>query len=64
MSNNTWVAITAAKNVVINNLKKVAESAKSANDLRENVLIDYSKIVPPTETVIAIIKNEVKKIVS
>jgi hypothetical protein len=64
VSNNTWVAITAAKNVVINNLKKVAESAKSANDLRENVLIDYSKIVPPTETVIAIIKNEVKKIVS
>ena len=62
ISNDSWTAILATKNAVINKLKKVAETANSANDLRENVLIDYSKTLPPTETAIAFIKNEVKKL--
>ncbi|WP_262712453.1 MULTISPECIES: hypothetical protein [unclassified Polaribacter] len=40
----------------------MAEISSSANDMRENVLIDYSKTLPPTETAIAFIKNEVKKL--
>lgn len=62
ISENTWTAILASKNAVINKLKQVAENATSANDLRENVLIDYSKTVPPTETAIAFIKSEVRKL--
>jgi hypothetical protein len=62
VSPDTWTAIIGAKNVLINKLKQVAENSKSANDLRENVLIDYSKALPPTETAIAFIKNEVLKL--
>jgi hypothetical protein len=62
ISDNSWTAIYAAKAAVIKKLKQVAEISNSANDLRENVLIDYSKTLPPTETAIAFIKNEVKKL--
>ena len=62
ISDDSWTAIYAAKSAVINKLKQVAENSSSANDLRENVLIDYSKTLPPTETAIAFIKNEVKKL--
>jgi len=62
VSTATWTAILGAKNAVMNKLRQVAEKSKKANDLRENVLIDYSKTLPPTETAIAVIKNEVKKI--
>ena len=62
ISDDVWVAILASKRAIINKLKQTAETSKSANDLRENVLIDYSKMVPPNETAIAFIKNEVKKL--
>lgn len=60
ISDKTWMAILAAKNAVINKLRQVSESSNSANDLRENVLIDYSKSTPPTETAIDFIKSEVR----
>ncbi len=60
LSDTTWTAILAAKNATINKLKQVAETSNSANDLRENILIDYSKALPPTDTAIGFIKNEVK----
>mgnify|MGYP003665717412 FL=1 len=63
ISDDSWTAIYAAKSAVINKLKQVAENSSSANELRENVLIDYSKTLPPTETAIAFIKNEVKKLI-
>ncbi|WP_026777688.1 hypothetical protein [Polaribacter sp. Hel_I_88] len=62
ISDDSWTAIYAAKCAVINKLKQVAENSSSANDLRENILIDYSKTLPPTKTAIAFIKNEVKKL--
>jgi hypothetical protein len=62
ISSESWTAIYASKSAVINKLKQVAETSNSANDLRENVLIDYSKTLPPTETAVAFIKNEVKKL--
>ena len=62
ISNDSWTAIVATKNTIINKLKQVAETANTANDLREKVMIDYSKTLPPTETAIAFIKNEVKKL--
>jgi hypothetical protein len=62
LSNDTWLAVVAAKNAIINKLKQVAENANSANELRENVLIEYTKTLPPTETAIGFIKNEVRKL--
>ena len=43
-------------------LKQVAETAINANALRETVLIDYSTSISPSETAIAILKNDVKKL--
>ncbi|MEN8914036.1 MAG: hypothetical protein ABF257_09295 [Polaribacter sp.] len=62
ISTDAWTAVVGAKNAVLKKLKHVAESANNANALRETVLIDYSKSISPTETAIAIIKNDVKKL--
>lgn len=62
ISKETWLSITAAKRAIINKLKQVAEVSNSANDLRENVLIDYSKTISPTETAVDFIKSEVRKL--
>tara|TARA_B110001454_G_scaffold74232_1_gene71801 strand:+ start:2596 stop:3108 length:513 start_codon:yes stop_codon:yes gene_type:complete len=62
ISNDSWTAILATKNAIINKLKQVAETSNSANELRENVIIFYSKSLPPTDTAISFIKNEVKKL--
>ena len=62
ISNDSWTAILATKNAIINKLKQVAEASDSANSLRENVIIHYSKSLPPTDTAISFIKNEVKKL--
>ena len=50
------------KNAVLNKLKQVAETSETANELREKVLIEYTKALPPTETGISFIKNEVRKL--
>ena len=62
ISNDSWTAILATKNAIINKLKQVAETSDSANGLRENVIIHYSNSLPPTDTAISFIKNEVKKL--
>lgn len=62
ISNETWLAIVAAKQAIIQKIRQVAETSNSANDLRENILIDYSKTAPPTDTAISFIKNEVRKL--
>ncbi|KGL63558.1 hypothetical protein [Polaribacter sp. Hel1_85] len=62
ISNDSWTAILATKNTIINKLKQVAETSDSANSLRENVIMHYSTTLPPTETAISFIKNEVKKL--
>ncbi len=61
ITDECWNVIIAAKSAVINKLKQVATTSNSANDFRENVLLDYSKKMPPTDTAIAFLKNEVKK---
>lgn len=62
VSNEAWTSIVAAKRAILIKLKQIAEVSNSANDLRENVLIDYSKSLPPTETAVSFIKNEVRKL--
>ena len=62
ISDECWMAILASKRAVINKFNQVAETSSSANDFRENVLIDYSNSLPPTETAISFIKKEVRKL--
>ena len=62
ISNDSWTAILATKNGIINKLKQVAETSNSANNLRENVIMHYAKTLPPADTAISFIKNEVKKL--
>jgi hypothetical protein len=62
ISDPCWHVIIASKNAVINKLRQVVETSNFANDLRENILLDYSKLVPPTDTAIIYIKEEVKKL--
>ncbi len=62
ISNDSWTAILATKNGIINKLKQVAETSNSANNLRENVILHYAKTLPPADTAISFIKNEVKKL--
>jgi len=62
VSDDSWTAILATKNAIINKLKQVSETSNSANELRENVIIYYAKTLPPTDTAISFIKNEVKKL--
>ena len=62
ISNDSWTAILATKNTIINKLKQLSETSNSANELRENVILYYSKSLPPTDTAISFIKNDVKNL--
>ncbi|CAA0185401.1 conserved hypothetical protein [Tenacibaculum maritimum] len=62
ISEDTWTAIITAKIAIINKLKELSETAKTADELRENILANYSKNISPTETAISFIKNEVRKL--
>ncbi|MFD2567519.1 DUF7935 family protein [Pseudotenacibaculum haliotis] len=57
-----WNVIIASKSAVINTLKQIANTSESASDFRENVLLEYSKKVPQTDTAIAFLKNDVRKL--
>ncbi|MHB0756291.1 DUF7935 family protein [Polaribacter sp. M15] len=63
ISKDAWLSIVASKRAIINKLKQVAEVSSSANNFRENILIDYSKTLPPTETAIDFIKSEVRRLI-
>ena len=62
VTEDTWKAVVGSKLAIINKFREVAEKSSSANELRENLLIDYSKIESPTETAVEIIKRSVRKL--
>ncbi len=61
ITDECWTAVIAAKSAVINKLKQSAVTSESANKLRENVMLDYAQKIPPTDTAVAFLKNQVKK---
>ncbi len=63
ISEDSWRAVLAAKLSIIAKLRKVAESAETAKDLREKVLVDYSQNENPILTSITYLKQEVKKLI-
>lgn len=62
VSDDVWKAVVGSKLAIINKLNEVSEKSKNAKELREKLLIDFSKNESPTETAVAIIKQEVKKL--
>ena len=63
ISDDCWNVVVTTKIAVINNLKKVSNASDSATDFREKVFLEYSKKAPATDTAVAFLKNEVKKII-
>lgn len=61
ITDECWNVIIASKAAVMNTLKQIANTSESAGDFRENVLLEYSKKSPQTDTAVAFLKNEVKK---
>jgi len=61
ITDECWNVIIASKAAVMNTLKQIANTSESAGDFRENVLLEYSKKEPQTDTAVAFLKNEVKK---
>lgn len=63
ISETAWKAVLGSKLSIVNRIRSAAENSKSAKELRENLLIDFAKAESPTETAVAIIKQEVKKLI-
>ena len=63
ISDECWNVVIASKAAVINKLKLVSTSSTLANEFREQILLEYAKKAPQTDTAIAFLKNEVKKII-
>ena len=63
ISDECWSVVITTKVAVINNLKQVFNASDSAADFREKVFLEYSKKAPATDTAIAFLKTEVRKII-
>lgn len=62
VSEECWKVIITVKAAIISKLKQVASTSKDAQELREKMMLTYQTIAPPTDTAIAFIKSEVRKI--
>ena len=62
ISDDSWKAVVATKLAIIAKLRKISETSETAIELREKVLINYTKEENPTETVVTFLKQEVKKL--
>jgi len=60
ISQQTWAAILAARKATIQTIRTAAENVNSAKNIQENILNEYSKRIPLTETTKEFIKKEVK----
>ena len=63
ISEEVWQAVLASKFAITNKLHQLANESMEAKELREKVLVEYSKTESPTETAVAILKQKVKKLI-
>lgn len=63
VTEESWQAVLASKFSITNNLHKLTEKSDDAKDLQRKILAEYSKNESPTETAIAILKQQVKKMI-
>jgi len=62
ISDSCWSIIVTSKGAFLNKLREISNSSGNANEMREAILIYYSKELSPSDTAISVIKNEVKKL--
>ncbi len=62
ISEDSWKSVLATKLAIIAKLRSVAETSETAKELRETVLLTYTKEANPTEAAIGYLKQEVKKL--
>ena len=62
ISDSCWSIIVTSKGAFLNKLREISNSSSNANEMREAILIYYSKELSPSDTAISVIKNEVKKL--
>jgi hypothetical protein len=62
ITDECWNVIIASKTAVKNTLRQIANTSSSAGDFRENVLLEYSKKEPQTDTAVAFLKKEVRRL--
>ena len=63
VTEESWQAVLASKFAITNNLHKLVEKSEDAKDLHKKILAEYSKNESPTEIAIAILKQQVKKMI-
>ncbi len=63
ISDECWNVIITSKIAIINKLKQVASTSQNTQDFREKMMLVYQSKAPATETAIAFIKTEIKKII-
>ena len=62
ISEDSWRFVVSTKLAIMATFRKVAETSETAIELREKVLINYTKEENPTDIVVAFLKQEVKKL--
>lgn len=62
VSDDVWKAIVGSKLAITNKLYGIAEKSSNAKELQEKMLTEFATTESPTETAIAIIKQQVKKL--
>lgn len=63
ISDECWNVIVTSKSAIINKLKQVASTSKNTQDFREKMMLEYQNTSPATDTAIAFLKNEIKKLI-
>ncbi|MDG2073764.1 MAG: hypothetical protein P8J28_04190, partial [Polaribacter sp.] len=61
ISDACWNVIITSKTAIINKLKQVAKTSKSAQDFREKTMLAYQNSSSATDAPIAYLKAEIKK---
>jgi len=61
VTEESWQSVLASKFAITNKLHQLAKVSSNAKELREKLLEEYVKVESPTETAVAILKQQVKK---
>jgi hypothetical protein len=61
ISDACWNVIITSKTAIVNKLKQVAKTSKSAQDFREKTMLAYQNSSSATDAPIAYLKAEIKK---
>ncbi len=64
VSEEAWNGVLKAKNIIENKLQQIAKTTDSSSHFQELILKEFSNNSSPTEIAIAILKNEVAKLIS